>query len=109
YRRGRASRDAAEIARCVSVFPELDVRRIAGQIRRQRAVSNPHGAGGSAMSLTTRDRRALILLGAGALLIIVLRFGIYGERDTKVVAAHDSIPLAEKRLARLRQVAATAP
>ena len=61
------------------------------------------------MSLTTRDRRGLILLGAGALLIIVLRFGIYGERDTKVVAAHDSIPLAEKRLARLRQVAATAP
>ncbi|MBZ5595970.1 MAG: hypothetical protein LAP39_27320 [Acidobacteriia bacterium] len=61
------------------------------------------------MSLTSRDRRALVLLGAGLLTVLVLRFGVYGERQTAVVAASDSIPLAEKRLARLRLVASTVP
>ena len=61
------------------------------------------------MSLTARDRRALVLLGAGLLTVIVLRFGVYGDRQTPVVAATNSVPLAEKRLARLRQVAATVP
>lgn len=61
------------------------------------------------MSLTARDRRALVLLGAGLLTVIVLRFGVYGDRQAAVVAATNSIPLAEKRLARLRQVAATVP
>lgn len=61
------------------------------------------------MTLGQRDRRALILLGAGVLLLLVLRFGIYGEAQTNVVAAVDSIPLAERRLSRLRQVAATTP
>jgi len=61
------------------------------------------------VSLTARDRRALVLLGAGLLTVIVLRFGVYGDRQTPVVAATNSVPLAEKRLARLRQVAATVP
>jgi len=61
------------------------------------------------VSLTARDRRALVLLGAGLLTVIVLRFGVYGDRQAAVVAATNSIPLAEKRLARLRQVAATVP
>jgi hypothetical protein len=34
---------------------------------------------------------------------------VYGQRQTAVVAATDSVPLAEKRLARLTQVAATVP
>jgi hypothetical protein len=51
----------------------------------------------------------VILLGAGALLILVLAFGVYGDKQVPVVEAKDSIPLAEKRLARLRQVAAGAP
>ena len=63
----------------------------------------------AAPSLTTRDRRALIFLGAGIVTLLVLRFGVYGERQTSVVAATDSIPLAEKRLARLRQLAASVP
>ena len=61
------------------------------------------------MSLTTRDRRAVALLGLGLLTLLVLRYGVYGQRQTAVVAATDSVPLAEKRLARLTQVAATVP
>jgi hypothetical protein len=61
------------------------------------------------VNLTTRDRRALGLLGLGLLTVLVLRFGVYGERQAAVVAASDTIPLAEKRLARLSQVAATVP
>ena len=61
------------------------------------------------MSLTTRDRRAVALLGLGLLTVLVLRYGVYGQRQTAVVAATDSVPLAEKRLARLTQVAATVP
>jgi len=61
------------------------------------------------VNLTTRDRRAVALLGLGLLTVIVLRYGVYGQRQTAVVAATDSVPLAEKRLARLTQVAATVP
>ena len=61
------------------------------------------------MNLTTRDRRALVLLGLGLLILLLLRFTVYGDRQTAVVAASDTIPLAEKRLARLTQVAATVP
>jgi hypothetical protein len=61
------------------------------------------------VNLTTRDRRAVALLGLGLLTVILLRYGVYGQRQTAVVAATDSVPLAEKRLARLTQVAATVP
>lgn len=55
------------------------------------------------MTLTTRDRRAVILLGAGLLAVVVLRFGVYRDSQTSVVEASESIPLAEARLVRLRQ------
>jgi hypothetical protein len=61
------------------------------------------------VNLTTRDQRALILLGTGLITVLVLRFGIYGDKQATVVAASDSIPIVEKRLARLRQAAATVP
>jgi Type II secretion system (T2SS), protein M subtype b len=61
------------------------------------------------MNLTTRDRRAVLLLGVGALAIIVLRFGVFAERQPSVVTATDSVPLAEKRLARLQALVAAAP
>lgn len=63
----------------------------------------------AATSLSTRDRRALIVLGAGIVTVLVLRFGIYSERQTSIVTATDSIPIAEKRLARVRQLAASVP
>ncbi|HVP46008.1 MAG TPA: type II secretion system protein GspM [Bryobacteraceae bacterium] len=62
------------------------------------------------MNLTSRDRRALALLGLGLLSVIVLRYGVYGDRQAAAVGvATDTIPIAEKRLARLRLVAATVP
>lgn len=61
------------------------------------------------MTLTTRDRRALVLLGAGLLTAVVLRFGVYGGGASSVVESNDSIPLAEKRLARLRQSEVSGP
>ena len=61
------------------------------------------------MTVGTLDRRTLFVLLGGLLLIVVLRYGVYGDRQTPVVAPSESIPAAEKRLERLRQVAATAP
>lgn len=61
------------------------------------------------MSISTRDSRALVLLGLGLVVILVLRLGVYGGPQTTVVAAKDSIQKAERRLVRLRQVAATVP
>jgi hypothetical protein len=61
------------------------------------------------MTFSPRDRRALVLLGSALVLIVILRIGIYSDKPAQVVAALDSVPLAEKRLTRLRQLAATIP
>lgn len=61
------------------------------------------------MTVGTLDRRMLLILVGGLLLIGILRFGVYGGRETSVVAPADSIPLAERRLQRLREVSATVP
>jgi hypothetical protein len=55
------------------------------------------------------DRRSLFMLAAGLLTIVILRLIFSGDAPTQVVAASDSIPMAEKRLERLRQIAATVP
>jgi hypothetical protein len=62
------------------------------------------------VTLTQRDRRALVLLGSALALIVVLRVAVYNDKPAaQVIAASDSAPLAEKRLDRLRQIAATIP
>jgi Tfp pilus assembly protein PilO len=61
------------------------------------------------MTVGALDRRSLFILLGGLLLIVVLRFGVYGDRQQQVVAPTDSIPLAEKRLERLRKAAAMVP
>jgi hypothetical protein len=61
------------------------------------------------MTVGTVDRRTLLVLLGGLVLIAVLRFGVYGDRPTPVVAPSESIPAAENRLERLRQIAATVP
>jgi hypothetical protein len=55
------------------------------------------------------DRRMAFILAGAVALILILRFGVYGGGGASVVAPNDSIPMAEKRLARLRQLAATVP
>ena len=61
------------------------------------------------MTTGTLDRRTLLVLVGGLLLIAILRFGVYGGHETSVVAPAESIPLAERRLERLREVSATVP
>jgi hypothetical protein len=57
----------------------------------------------------TLDRRTLLMLAAGVLLVLVLRFGVLTDKRPEVVAASDSVPLAENRLAKLRETVATVP
>jgi hypothetical protein len=61
------------------------------------------------VTITDRDRRALVLLGVAAVLIIGWRiFSAEDKAGTPVVAVSD-IPTAEKRLQRMRQLAAAVP
>ena len=62
------------------------------------------------MNLRPRDRRALAWLAVSALLGLVVRFWPASDGAAAVVApAGDPVALAERRLARLREVAATLP
>ncbi len=57
--------------------------------------------------MTSRDKRALVML-IGAVPLIVF-FTFRGDPEPKVVTADSSPALAEKRLARLREIAASVP
>jgi hypothetical protein len=60
------------------------------------------------VTVGTLDRRTLTFLVGGILAVLILRLGVY--RDTAapvVVAPAESIPAAEHRLDRMRQLAAT--
>jgi hypothetical protein len=62
------------------------------------------------MTAGTLDRRTLLILAAGVLSVLVLRFVVMADkRPPDVVAAQDSVPQAEVRLAKLRETAATVP
>jgi len=61
------------------------------------------------MKLNERDRRALLLLAAALAVAAILRFTIFGEPSVAVAPVADSTALAQQRLTRLRQVAATLP
>ena len=61
------------------------------------------------MTLGQRDRRALMLLGAAAIVCVVLWLVLPAQRQTDVVDVVDTIPAAAKRLSKLRQSAATFP
>ena len=60
------------------------------------------------MTVSAKDRRNLAIIGAGVILIF-LRLGLQNDSTTSVVTSTDSIPIAERRLEQLRQVAATVP
>jgi hypothetical protein len=55
------------------------------------------------------DRRTLLVLAGGVSLILVLRFVVMADKRPQAVAAYDSVPLAETRLAKLRATVATVP
>lgn len=61
------------------------------------------------MTISARDRRALLYLGVACLLSAIVYFWPSEEAAPVVSAAEQSIPLAEARLDRLRRVAATVP
>jgi hypothetical protein len=58
------------------------------------------------MTVGTLDRKTILFLVVGLAVIGILRFGVYGDRSTEVVAPSESIPKAEQRLQRVRQLAA---
>lgn len=60
------------------------------------------------MRLTDRDKRALILL-AGISVVLIGWYVGSGDDTVKVVGPVNDIPAAERRLTRLRQIAATIP
>jgi hypothetical protein len=61
------------------------------------------------MTVGTLDRKTVLFLVAGLAVIGVLRFGVYGDHGAEVVAPSESIPKAEQRLQRVRQLAAMLP
>jgi len=61
------------------------------------------------MSFGTLDHKTAILWISGVAVILILRFFVLADRSPGVVAASESVPMAEKRLERLRQIAATVP
>jgi len=61
------------------------------------------------MTLQDRDKRALLMLGGAVLISTIVYFWPQGDAAPAVAPSVDSIPLAEQRLSRLRQVVATIP
>lgn len=61
------------------------------------------------MTITERDRRALLLLGAAAVVILIVRFGVMSDGPAVAEAAGDTVQQAEAKLTKLRKVAATVP
>jgi hypothetical protein len=61
------------------------------------------------MKLSQRDRRALMLLAPALLVILIMKFGTGGSGPEVAEASVDSVDMAEKKLARYRQLAATVP
>jgi hypothetical protein len=61
------------------------------------------------MTTGTVDRRTVLVLAAGVVVVLVLRFLLMTDQRPEVVGATDSVPLAEKRLVKLRETVAAVP
>jgi len=61
------------------------------------------------MRFGTLDRKTGTLWVTGVAVILILRFFVLADRSPDVVAASESVPMAESRLQRLRQIEATVP
>jgi Tfp pilus assembly protein PilO len=53
------------------------------------------------------DRKSVVVLVGGVALVLAVRFGVYGDRETSSVTSAETVPQAELRLKNLRQAAAT--
>jgi hypothetical protein len=61
------------------------------------------------MTFGTLDRRSMMTLAGGIAMVLLLKFVVFRERVAPVVEAQENAPAAERRLERLRQIAATVP
>ena len=61
------------------------------------------------MTLRKRDKTALVVLAAAVIVWLLLQLALPGDSPAKLVGTADSIPVAEKRLARLRQLSGGVP
>ncbi len=61
------------------------------------------------MTLTGRDKRALLILAAAVVVILASNAFLTREQPVKAAVGTDSLFVAQKRLDRLRRVAATLP
>lgn len=61
------------------------------------------------MKLGKRDQRALLILAGAVVVILVLHFWMSGKEQVEAARTVESIPLAEKRLEKLRKLGATLP
>ncbi|MCL4852314.1 MAG: hypothetical protein KJZ78_13145, partial [Bryobacteraceae bacterium] len=61
------------------------------------------------MTIGQRDKRALAVLAIAVAVIILFQVSSRDSSPAAVVVAADSVPAAEKRLARMRQMAAVTP
>jgi hypothetical protein len=61
------------------------------------------------MKLGKRDQRAVLLLALAAAVMVVVKFGVGSSGPEVAEASVDSVEMAEKKLLRFRQLAATVP
>ena len=62
------------------------------------------------MQVGALDRRSALVLAGGVAAILLVRFVFFGDSgNSTAIAATDTIPAAEKRLEKVRQIAATVP
>jgi hypothetical protein len=61
------------------------------------------------MKITSRDRKALLLLGLAGTIMAFLRFTVLSDSAAAPAASADSVGIAQQRAARLRQIAALVP
>ncbi len=59
------------------------------------------------MTVGTLDRRKLVMFGVSVAVTLLLRFVVLTDRAPEVVSVTESAPVAEQRLQRVREMAAT--
>ena len=110
--RGRdpAGRAAAADHRCLAALPRFGIHHGAVASQHRGSVPHPRQSGARQMTLQNRDRRALALLAvAGLVWVLAYSFWPADATPSIVAPAGDPVTLAETRLAKLRETAATVP